>query len=104
MKTRSRNLLGINYGLTESTFPHISSVFSQPNSIRCRQVAQPWVETNGAPPRFRNSGGGYASPDDFATSDRTNQELRMTTSRPRKIGLQLPEAERVVRWSELRQM
>jgi alkanesulfonate monooxygenase SsuD/methylene tetrahydromethanopterin reductase-like flavin-dependent oxidoreductase (luciferase family) len=28
----------------------------------------------------------------------------MSTSRPRKIGLQLPEAERVVRWSELRRM
>ena len=28
----------------------------------------------------------------------------MTTNRPRKIGLQLPEAERAVRWSELRQM
>jgi alkanesulfonate monooxygenase SsuD/methylene tetrahydromethanopterin reductase-like flavin-dependent oxidoreductase (luciferase family) len=28
----------------------------------------------------------------------------MTTNRPRKIGLQLPEVERLVRWSELRQM
>lgn len=28
----------------------------------------------------------------------------MSTKRPRKIGLQLPEAERTVRWSELRQM
>src|SRR6188508_305809 len=28
----------------------------------------------------------------------------VTTNRPRKIGLQLPEAERAVRWSELRQM
>jgi alkanesulfonate monooxygenase SsuD/methylene tetrahydromethanopterin reductase-like flavin-dependent oxidoreductase (luciferase family) len=28
----------------------------------------------------------------------------VTTQRPRKIGLQLPEAERAVRWSELRQM
>lgn len=28
----------------------------------------------------------------------------MVTVRPRKIGLQLPEAERLVRWSEIRQM
>jgi alkanesulfonate monooxygenase SsuD/methylene tetrahydromethanopterin reductase-like flavin-dependent oxidoreductase (luciferase family) len=28
----------------------------------------------------------------------------VSTNRPRKIGLQLPEAERMVRWSELRQM
>jgi alkanesulfonate monooxygenase SsuD/methylene tetrahydromethanopterin reductase-like flavin-dependent oxidoreductase (luciferase family) len=28
----------------------------------------------------------------------------VSTNRPRKIGLQLPEAERVVRWTEMRQM